>query len=372
MQSKCIAAALQLIALTIAAPATAQDYGPFFKPDSMTDRPVGDPNEVMVLGTPHLSQYRDTLDPAMVDPLVDRLVAWRPTAVATEDSSGLLCYTMRRHSSRHAEAVEAYCYDPAAANAATGLDVIAANDAAEAMLADWPESPTPALRRRLAAFYLAAGEPASALVQWLRLPKPERHAEDILTAELAEQLDKRMKRINETDLVAARVAALAGLERVWGVDDQSTDLGPLADPDGYGKALMTAWDNPATAARSRQAEQLAEGLAQPDGLMAIYRAYNQPKYAKLAYESDWGAALADPSLQGFGRRYVSYWETRNLRMVANIRQVLGRTPGTRMLAIVGASHKGYYEAYLAQMRDVELVDVLPVLGEPEASAGPRD
>ena len=51
----------------------------------------------------------------------------------------------------------------------------------------------------------------------------------------------------------------------------------------------------------------------------------------------------------------------HLRMVANIREVLGRQPGTRMLAIVGASHKGYYEAYLKQMRDVALIDVTPLL-----------
>ena len=48
-------------------------------------------------------------------------------------------------------------------------------------------------------------------------------------------------------------------------------------------------------------------------------------------------------------------------MVANIREVLGRAPGTRMIAIVGASHKPYYEAYLNQMRDVTLVDLGPIL-----------
>jgi hypothetical protein len=71
--------------------------------------------------------------------------------------------------------------------------------------------------------------------------------------------------------------------------------------------------------------------------------------------------LTEPSEQAYGRRYVAYWETRNLRMVANIREVLGRAPGTRLVAIVGASHKAYYEAYLNQMRDVTLVDVVPVL-----------
>ncbi|MGX8273265.1 hypothetical protein ACWQV9_11330 [Brevundimonas diminuta] len=48
-------------------------------------------------------------------------------------------------------------------------------------------------------------------------------------------------------------------------------------------------------------------------------------------------------------------------MVANIRDVLGRYPGTRMLTIVGASHKGYYEAYLNQMHDVRLVSSDAVL-----------
>jgi predicted esterase YcpF (UPF0227 family) len=44
-----------------------------------------------------------------------------------------------------------------------------------------------------------------------------------------------------------------------------------------------------------------------------------------------------------------------------MREVLGQHPGTRMLALVGASHKGYYEAYLNQMHDVQLVDTNSVL-----------
>jgi len=37
------------------------------------------------------------------------------------------------------------------------------------------------------------------------------------------------------------------------------------------------------------------------------------------------------------------------------------TPGTRLLVIVGASHKGYLEAYLHQMHDVRVVDTAPLL-----------
>ncbi|WP_241823765.1 DUF5694 domain-containing protein [Sphingomonas sp. Sph1(2015)] len=99
------------------------------------------------------------------------------------------------------------------------------------------------------------------------------------------------------------------------------------------------------------------------GTTASHRIDSGDHYAEEveAYRSDWGAALAESSEQAYGRRYVAYWETRNLRMVANIREVLGRAPGTRLIAIVGASHKPYYEAYLNQMRDATLINIAPLL-----------
>jgi hypothetical protein len=355
-------ALLSVLVLFIgASSAMAQTYRPAFDPSALEDGPVGSPNEVMVLGTPHLSQLPGEFRVEMLEPLVARLIQWRPTAIAIESNSGLLCDKMRRIPDRHENSIAGYCFNPAPAAVATGLDVPAANARAEALLADWPDHPPAELRRELAAVFLAAGEPASALVQWLRLAENERHADAILTEDLIAILRQRATRKNETDSVAAVVAAASGLERLWSVDDQSTYMGELPDPDAFGAAVMAAWDNPATKAQSEEAEALAAGLDQRDGLLAMYRAYNSPSFSALKYRSDFGAALAEASPEGYGRRYVAYWETRNLRMVANMREVLGRQPGTRMLAIVGASHKGYYEAYLAQMRDLTLVDVMPFL-----------
>jgi hypothetical protein len=257
--------------------------------------------------------------------------------------------------------VKDYCPDPSAAGHATGLDVPAANAEAERLLAAWPAAPSPSQRRRLSAVFLAAGERGSALVQWLRLPPGERQAGDGLTPELVAALEKLKERRNETNLIAAPLAAQLGLERLWSVDDHSADSGAPADEKAYEAVIMQAWDNPATHARQAEDGRLKAGVAGPDGVMTMYRAYNAPEGAMLTYQSDFGAALIEPSPQGFGRSYLSYWETRNLRMVANIRDVLGRTPGTRLLAIVGASHKGYYEAYLNQMHDVRLVDATVLL-----------
>ncbi|MEO0501493.1 MAG: DUF5694 domain-containing protein [Pseudomonadota bacterium] len=344
-------------------PAFAQTYRSAFQPDRLNDRPVGAPNEVMVLGTPHLRELPDTFKPEMVEPLVARLVEWKPTAIASEGHSGLLCDTMRRQPARHGESFKKWCsFDPTAAGRTIGMDVIAANAEAERMLADWPEDPDPAMRRRLAAIFLAAGELDSALVQWFRLPENERAADEFLVDELAVLLVERAKVRSEATLISARVAAEVGLDRLWEVDDQAFYVGEeLLDDEAYAAAIMTAWDNPAAKSRQEETEALIANLADPNALMEMYRIYNALSYAARVYASDFGAALQDPSAEAFGRRYLAYWETRNLRMVANIREVLGRQPGTRMLAIVGVSHKPYYEAYLEQMRDVKLADPMKVL-----------
>jgi pheromone shutdown protein TraB len=118
---------------------------------------------------------------------------------------------------------------------------------------------------------------------------------------------------------------------------------------------------PATARRKKMDEERDAGIGTPGGVMKMYRAMNDRSEDKLIYDSDFGAALEEPSPQQFGRGYVAYWETRNLRMAANIREAIGLHPGSRTLVIVGASHKGYLEAYLNQMHDVRIVDALQVL-----------
>lgn len=351
------------VLLLIPAAAGAQDYRPAFRPETLKGPPAGAPNEVVVLGTSHLAGL-PAVSPALLAPLLDRLAAWHPTAIATEDLSGLQCDSLRRYPARYAETVTTYCFDPAPATRATGLDVPAANTEAERLLAAWPAAPLPAQRRHLAAVLLAAGERGSALVQWLRLPVAERRVGDGLDGELVALLDRLIVKRNETYLISAVLAARLGLERLWSVDDHSADTPDDPDPSqqkAAAAAIQQAWDNPATAARKADDARLAQGATQPGGVLDLYRAANAPDAPLVAYRSDFGAAFAEPSPRGFGRQYLGYWETRNLRMVANIRDILGRFPGTRLLAIVGASHKGYYEAYLDQMHDVRLVDVNSLL-----------
>lgn len=318
------------------------------------------PNRIFVLGTPHLTGWPKDVPLDTLRPLIDRLAAWKPQMIAIEAIPGDQCWLMR-HEPKFVDEVDSYCPDTRAARAATGLDVPEAMAERDRMLAAWPAAPTAAQRRRLAAVMLAAGDPSSALVQWLRLDPARRHVGDGLDTALVDHLRKREQSRNESDAVAARLAARLGLERLVQMDDQGTDTW-VVDDDAYGKAVGAAWKAHAGTLSEAEAAARGPGLYTPDGVLAAYRLYNSPEFARVAYARDWGAALTDRSAAQYGRRYVTYWETRNLRMAANIREALGERPGSRMLVIVGASHKAYLDDYLGRMRDAEIVDAQTILG----------
>jgi hypothetical protein len=348
-----------LIAAACHATVFAAESTPLFSPAAHKLK-TGQPNEVMVLGSPHLSQMDKSIDLAKFGLLTDRLTEWKPQAVAIESLSGMQCAYLRSYPQRYADSVKTYCWDPAPATAATGLGVAEANAQAERLLAKWPAAPSPAQRRKLAALFLAGGERASALVQWLRLPGEERRAGDGLPDSLATLLNGLAQRRDESYRIAAVVAARSGLERIYAMDDHTAD-GPAEDEKAAGEAISKAWDNPYTAARARQSKELEGRLNAPGDVLAMYRAYNDAGYPEQAFRSDFGAALEEPSLPRYGRGYVAYWETRNLRMASNIRDAMSARPGVRMLVVVGASHKAYLEAYLDQMHDVRIAPTDHVL-----------
>ena len=357
----CSSLLLAGLAFVGSAAATAQTYAPY--DTSQQKGPVaGNSNALLVLGTPHLSGMPDTFTADQLEPVLERLAAWKPDAIAIEAVSGAQCHFMRQYPDRYAESVEGYCIDPSAAQAATGLDVPAATAAWHKALSEWPEGPSAADRRRLALLFLAGGEEASALVQWLRLPEAERRAGEGLDDALVARLERLRVSKDESMLIAAVLAARLGLERVYAMDDHTADL-PVPDSlsAAYAAAITTAWSNPATEKRLADSKALEAKLGTAGAMLDIYRYHNGADQAQLIYDSDFGATLNEPSAERFGRSYLGYWETRNLRMAANIRDMFASAPGTRGLVIVGASHKAYIEHYLDQMHDMTVDDAMEVL-----------
>jgi hypothetical protein len=346
-----------LVSFAFAGLAAAQGYRPDWDPSILKGPATGTPNEVLVLGSIHLRTLPATFNADNVQLLNDRLAGWKPQAIAIEALSGMQCDYVRRFPLRYQDTIDSYCKHTAPVGAG-GMDVPAATHQAQQLLAHWPAQPSAAERRHLAALFLAAGEPASAVVQWLRLPEAERKADDSLDAPAVKQLQTLAARRDESYLIGARLAARLGLERVHAMDDHTAD-DVTPDEKAANQAIMKAWDNPATEKRKLMDKALQDKIGTLEGFLALYRAHNAPGMGRLVFDSDFGAAMNEP--QGYGRGYVSYWETRNLRMAANIREVMSGRRGMRMLVIVGASHKSYLEAYLQQMHDVRVVDAAPLL-----------
>lgn len=360
MPNKLIFALFTVISCSVS---IAAEYHPKFDPSQLKTPKTSVPNEVLVLATPHLSGLPERFSPKSLNLLIEKLETWRPQLITVESLSGMQCDMMRRYSARYAGSIKPYCWDPSIARASTGLDVPAATAEVDRLLASWSATPTPDQRRHLAATFFAAGDQASALVQWLRLPDSERIEQGWLNTPLVQRLNELREKRDETFQIAAPLAARLGLERVYPIDDHTADSADAteAEEKETSEIMKNLWDNPATAKRTATAKLLESYLDSEQGILKMYRVYNRDDQALLVYKSDFGAALKDKSIRQVGRGYVGYWETRNLRMVANIRDVLGAMPGKRTLSIVGASHKGYFEAYLNVMHDVKLINSDAVL-----------
>ena len=324
---------------------------------TVLDRDMAGPRaQVLVLGTMHLREMPAGFTPAALNGLLDRLAAFRPDIVTIENESGEECDLAARHPARYGAD---YCPSTEAAQTATGLDAPAAIAEADKLLKAWPARPTAAQRRRMAAVFLAANDRVSAYVQWLHLPEAERRAGDSLAPALVEQLARFATRQDETYQIAAPLAVRLGLQRVHPVDNHTGDRIDLADIPAFVRSLEAAWK--AGGAELRAREKREEALHLAADLLPLYRSINDPASMRAYAEANVVPTMRAKSPEGYPQIWVAGWEIRNLRMVANIRETFRERPGARVLTIVGASHKPWFDSWLGQLQGVDIVDVAKVL-----------
>ena len=321
------------------------------------DRSMAGPRaQILVLGTVHLNNLPPGFSPASLDGLLDRLAGFRPDIITIETESGEECDLAARHPAKYGAD---YCASTDAATAATGLDLPAAIAEIDKTLKAWPAQATPAQRRRLAALHLAANDRASAYVQWLQLPPAERRAGDSLAATLVEMLQKIEKSRNENYQLGARLAARLGLQRVHAIDNHTGDRIDVPDIKAFVRSIEAAWA--AGGAAQKEQQKREELLAKAPDLLPLYRSINNPESLRIGAEANVKAHLVAKSNDGYPQMWVAGWEIRNLRMVANVRETFRERPGARVLSIVGASHKPWFDHWLGQLQGVNIVDTAEVL-----------
>ncbi|MBX7482110.1 DUF5694 domain-containing protein [Qipengyuania qiaonensis] len=351
-------AVLGVLAAAVAAPLAAGQPQPF-DPRDYQDRVAGPPTEVMVLGTAHLGGTPESWDPAVLDTLIEKLAEFRPEIIATEDRPGTTIHKLWAYRSIFPETAATYggwaMRIAAAAGIGLDMDMPQAEAAARETLLEWPAEPTPADRRRLAALFGAAGDPGSALVQWLRLPESERIAEDGAAKAFVEQLEAYGERHNETVTLSVPLAVRLGLERLHPADSQDDAAMNPRDAEMFFDEVFPSMSERYRADPMLQDTGDPEKMTDPETTIEEYRKLNSQIINERRSAIEWLGVMEREYPRSVGRQRVASWEVRNMRMAANIREASGRVPGGRILVVVGASHKIWLEAYLGMMSDVEIV-----------------
>jgi hypothetical protein len=321
---------------------------------------AGSPTRVLVLGTPHLHNLpAETFEPAMLSLLLNALEEFSPDIIAIEAVNGRTCDEIQRYRELYPTA-QKYCRNTDAALEALQMTRPEAAAAVDETLVVWPTDPTAQQRRRLALLFSGAGEPWSAALQWSLLDERERTATDGISREMGAQLDNDLASRNENRLIGIELAARLGHNKLVAIDDHSADLVQTRAPDTMSPAVQAAWSNPHPLEEEFTARRQAFP-GSPEQIIESYLFLNSEPFQRYTIEEDFGQAAATSDYDAAARQYVAWWQTRGLRMAANVIEAAGNHPGARVLVITGTSHKAYFEAYLDQMHDVELVDLRKVL-----------
>lgn len=311
----------------------------------------GPPTELLVLGSAHLNA--ETTDAALQATL-ERLLAWRPQAVAVEVLPGDVIQSYRLEGELYADLrvggfPEALRLEKQARKHRTW-------ERAEAeALALHPG--TPPSERVLA--WLVALEPVNALLAWT--------PDLLLPPDVADSMTAYAAWTGEIHRLAVPLARRLGHIRLHHCDDFTANTALRERL----KVLPQLWAEETFMTGIHLSLAVTEGgkRLQQANAAEDYWAYltyaNSPRWIADSEALEVGSYLTHPLPVGEHRTQVADWNARNIFMAARLRHVTALFPDGRVLALVGAAHKGPLEAVLSAIApDLRLVG----LAELETSA----
>ena len=330
---------------------------------------AGQRTRVLVLGTEHLQVLGDEFKPDLLNSLLDELQKFAPDVIAVEslpsdqikrlvDSAGpsaqQLLAAFVGNTVRHgkeAQAVLGLTYDEAAA------------------LADSTpkssETASPEARRLLVLRLLAAYDHPSSLLQWSYLSAEDRVADDAVSREIAEYLNKGLKRSNEIVSIGVALARRLNRHRIASIDDHIDDEVGLAT--GLNESLMPELQETEVFAELlnspyfTDAQRRLPDAAATGDLLSLYLKINSPEHLNKDVEAQWHLFYRTHLESRLDRARAALWEARNLNIASNIRQATAFHSGEKILIVIGTAHKPFLDQYLERMMSVELVQLSEIV-----------
>ncbi len=330
--------------------------------------PEAERTQVLVLGTFHLREVQARFQPAMVEPLLQRLEAFRPDVVAVEALPGPHIHELELRSKatpihevlldQFAEASLALGHE---AQALLQLDMV---QASRALAAQKGVPSEPAALVTLTLQHLASYEWPSALLAWSRIPEGS-PARDRIPAALAAKLDAHLARVNEIQAVAIPLARRLGHARIACVDEFEAPepLEQVMATLAVSRKEAPLLAGTAKAPVHRESQERRDAAVAAGDLLPYLRHLNSPAYAAADVDAQWAVYLRTHLKDGSDRGRLALWENRNLKIAGRIRALSALYPGKRIVVIYGAAHKPFLDAFLGLCSDLRIVQPEAVLKE---------
>ena len=323
------------------------------------------PTKMMVFGIRHLDNVSAKFQVSWLEPVMCRLRAYKPDVILTEALAGEQVMGLDAYAAYHGDAGRyAGPTLKMAKTAQAELKLTAAEALVQANALCQKGSLSAAQRRQLASLFVAAAEPFSATVQWLRLPPAERIAADGVSPLLAKQLGLFASARTEIVSMAAQLAADLGLERIYGAGDHASDIALPSNADmeaaiAAEPGFKDLFNHQTPSFRAVPEDTMK--LSSAAQVMPFLKWENSPRFAELDANAQWLSLVRSEKMGRVGRQRVAAWEAQNLRMAVAIREATAPIAGGRALLIVGAAHKSFIEAYLRTFTDIEIISVPAML-----------
>lgn len=327
--------------------------------------PEAERTRVMILGSWHLREIQGEFEPEMVDGLIRVLKEFAPDLVAVESRRPEDIAAMKALGGPYDRVLAQYAASISErgerVRARLGITRQDAVQRQEALLAANREvgGLSEDDRLDLVLHSVAAYDHYTALLQWSYLDPDQRASAERMPDGLAESLDQNLELADESVSIGLRLAHELGHPKLHPIDEQMSEAIQSLEES---QALMAAWEE--TGIMDRVMATYEEILDEPldravesGDLLPFYLYLNSPDYQVADLEGQWAPFLEEGVDPVHGRTRLARREVRDLRIAANIRQIAARHPGSKVLVVIGASHKSFLESYLAPMMDMEFVQL---------------
>ncbi|RJP38352.1 MAG: hypothetical protein C4547_04570 [Phycisphaerales bacterium] len=327
---------------------------------------------ICVLGTIHLGQLAEEAPQRGIKALLDVLEKYKPDLIAVERIPGETIEFWLRQTPTYDQQIAAFAASAIDVGLAAQKHLNVTRREAEAQAAELlktsqadPTGPVDAGQCARAAMLLAAAfDVSSAALQWSYLTNGQRAQFPAEAKAVATGLDKVLRSPTEDVAIGVALARRLGHNRLASIDDQCDAAFQLE----HGAAMMAELGQTDELRKLQDSVLMTELPArtsramQSGDLVGLYRWINSAEYARADVDAQWHIFLRSRLASGLDRARAAAWEARNLIIAANLRRAIVAHRASRVLVIMGASHRPFLEAYLGQMMDVEIVAPETLLG----------